>query len=150
MKRYESLNGLRTIACIGIIMMHVKANISYTLPNESINKVINSFTQFVYLFFIISSFAMCCGYYDKIKNNEISMNDFYKKRLRKIFPFFSILVLLDIVMERTIPSMYEGFMDLTLLFGLLPVNRSVSNRSSMVFGSNNCFLHFLSFFCVSF
>ena len=122
MKRYNSINGLRSIACIGIILMHVKANINYKLDSEALNTIISSFTQFVYLFFIISAFSMCCGYYEKIKNNEISMNEFYKKRFSKILPFFSFLVLIEIVTERTFSSIYEGFMDITLLFGFLPVN----------------------------
>ena len=36
---------------------------------------------------IISAFGMCCGYYNKIENNEISVNEFYKKRFQKILPF---------------------------------------------------------------
>ncbi len=31
MKKFNSINGLRTIACIGIILMHVKANVNYEL-----------------------------------------------------------------------------------------------------------------------
>lgn len=122
MKKFNSINGLRTIACIGIILMHVKANVNYELDNEVINTIINSFTQFVHLFMIISSFSMCCGYYEKIKNNQISMNDFYKKRFSKILPFFAFLVIINTLFERTLTSVYEGFADLTLSFGFLPVN----------------------------
>ena len=123
MERYNSINGLRTIACIGIVLMHVLANINYGLNNEIITNIIKSFTHFVYLFMIISAFSMCCGYYDKIKNNKISMNEFYKKRFTKILPFFSILIILNILMERNISAIFEGFADLTLLFGFLPVNK---------------------------
>lgn len=28
-KRYDAIDGLRTIACIGIVMMHVKANLLF-------------------------------------------------------------------------------------------------------------------------
>lgn len=122
MKKYDSINGLRTIACIGIILMHVNANINYKLDNELVNIIIASFTQFVYLFMIVSSFSMCCGYYEKIKNNQISMNDFYKKRFSKILPFFALLVIINTLFERTLTSVYEGFADLTLSFGFLPVN----------------------------
>lgn len=122
MKKINSINGLRTIACIGIILMHIKANVNYELDNEVLNMVINSFTQFVYLFMIVSSFSMCCGYYEKIKNNQITMNDFYKKRFKKILPFFAFLVIINTLLERTVTSVYEGFADVTLLFGLLPVN----------------------------
>lgn len=122
MKKINSINGLRTIACIGIILMHINANVNYELDNEVLNMVINSFTQFVYLFMIVSSFSMCCGYYEKIKNNQITMNDFYKKRFKKILPFFAFLVIINTLLERTVTSVYEGFADVTLLFGLLPVN----------------------------
>lgn len=30
-KHYEAIDGLRTIACIGIVMMHIRANNSYTI-----------------------------------------------------------------------------------------------------------------------
>ena len=83
MKKYDSINGLRTIAAIGIVMMHVLANVDYKLNNVILESVIASFTQFVYLFMIISAFSMCCGYYEKLKNNKKSMNDFYKKQILK-------------------------------------------------------------------
>ena len=117
--RYEAINGLRTIACLGIVLMHVKANISYSLPGDVLIRVISSFTNFVYLFMIISSFGMCCGYFDKIKNNEISPEKFYSKRINKILPFFLFLILIDVLIEHNISSLIEGFADSTLLFGLL-------------------------------
>ncbi len=123
MRKYDSINGLRTIACLGIILMHISANLNYKLSNDKVNIVISSFTNFVYLFFIISAFSMCCGYYEKIKNNKITMNDFYMKRISKILPFFAIIVILDILIERNITSIYEGFINLTLLFGFLPLNK---------------------------
>ena len=73
MKRYDSLNGLRTFACIGIILMHVKSNMNYQFGNY-LDIIINSFTQFVFLFMVISAFSMCCGYYEKIKNNNENYN----------------------------------------------------------------------------
>ena len=96
MERFDSLNGYRAIAAIGIVMMHVLANANYKI-NDSIECIINSFTQFVYLFMIISSFSMCCGYYEKIKNNKITVNEFYKKRFSKILPFFACLVIINIL-----------------------------------------------------
>lgn len=55
-----------------------------------INRLVPHLSSYVYLFFIISGFGMCCGYYEKIKNNEITLNNFYSKRYRKILPFFFI------------------------------------------------------------
>ena len=123
--RYESINGLRAIACLGIVLMHVKANITYSLSNSTIIGIISNFTNFVFLFMVISSFGMCCGYFNKIANNEISPEKFYSKRIKKILPFFMFLILLDLIIEHNIPAIIEGFANSTLLFGLLQKNIEV-------------------------
>lgn len=75
----------------------------------------------VQLFFIISAFGMCCGYYEKIKNNSITIEAFYRKRYSKILPFFAMLVLIDIIVSGfKVNNIIEGFADVTLLFGFLP------------------------------
>ncbi len=118
--KYESLNGLRTISCIGIVLMHVLANLNYPLKNVFVIKLVNSFTNFVYLFMMISAFSMCCGYYEKIKNNQISLEKFYSKRIKKIVPFFYLLVILELIYHHNINSLIESFADITLMFGFLP------------------------------
>lgn len=117
--RYDSINGLRVLACIGIVLMHVCSNIGYKVSGRIPNLVISEFTNFVFLFMVISSFGLCCGYYNKIKNNELNMEKFYSKRIFKILPFFLFLILLDLIIEHNIPSLIEGFADSTLLFGFL-------------------------------
>ena len=77
MERYNTLNGLRTFACLGILAMHVYANINYAFNGNILNNFIKELTNFVFLFMILSSFVMCCGYYEKIKNNNINRS-FYK------------------------------------------------------------------------
>ena len=70
-KYYGSIDGLRTIACIGIVMMHAASNSNYSLNGFLYESVIPSFTNFVFLFMAVSAFSMCCGYYEKVLNNEI-------------------------------------------------------------------------------
>ena len=118
-KRFGSIDGLRMIACIGIVLMHIKANLNYSLPGNTITMVISEFTNFVFLFMVISSFGMCCGYFNKIKEGKILPTDFYPKRVKKILPFFLALIILDLILEHSVPSLIEGFADSTLLFGLL-------------------------------
>lgn len=117
---YNALDGLRMIAAFGIVMMHVKANSVYSIDGWLYKTCITSFTNFVFLFMVVSSFGMCCGYYDKIINNKISITDFYAKRFRKILPFFTILVLIDLIVSPSVDALYEAFADITLLFGFLP------------------------------
>lgn len=125
-RHYGAIDGLRMIAAFGIVMMHIRANSNYEITGYLYNRIIPSFTNFVFLFMTVSAFGMCCGYYEKILNNQMNLTDFYGKRFRKILPFFGPLVLLDIIMSPSVASLYEGFADLTLLFGLLPNAGSIS------------------------
>ena len=124
-KHYDGIDGLRTIACFGIVLMHVQANNNYDISGFVYDKLIASFTNFVFLFMVISAFGMCCGYLDKVLNNQISLETFYFKRYSKILPFFAFLVLIDIIMSPSKESLIEGFADVTLLFGLFPNDISV-------------------------
>lgn len=125
-KYYGSADGLRTIACIGIVMMHVAENSTYSIQGYLYDTIIPSFTDFVFLFMMLSAFGMCCGYYNKMLSGKISLSEFYGRRFKKIFPFFAVLVLLDVVMSPSAGSFCEGFADLTLMFGFLPNPRSIA------------------------
>lgn len=128
-QRYNNLDGLRAMAAIGVVCMHVKFNIGFEIQGGEniadyvINTLIAQMGGFVQLFYILSGFSMCCGYYEKIKNNQISLNKFYSRRYEKIFPFFTLLVLIDLAVDLLIDggislgSLAEAFADLTLMFG---------------------------------
>ncbi len=105
--------------------MHVATNNSYDISGFVYDKLIASFSNFVFLFMVISAFGMCCGYLEKVLNNQISLESFYFKRYSKILPFFAFLVLIDIIMSPSKESLIEGFADVTLLFGLFPNDISV-------------------------
>lgn len=119
-KHYDAIDGLRAFSAIGIVLMHVLANGNYSLGGFVFDSLIPSFTNLVFLFMIISGFAMCCGYYEKIINNKITVGAFYSKRYKKIWPFFAFLCILDLVISPSVDSLYEVFANLTLCFGLLP------------------------------
>lgn len=91
-KHYGAIDGLRMIATFGIVMMHIRANTSYRIAGFVYERIIPSFTNFVFLFMTISAFGMCCGYYEKVLHNEINWPEFYGKRFKKTLPFFTILV----------------------------------------------------------
>lgn len=118
--RYDALNGIRAFSAIGIVIMHVLANGEYDLSGFVFKKLIPSFADLVFLFMIISAFSMCCGYYDKISENKISLDAFYKKRFLKILPFFGLLSLIDVVISPSKEALLELFANLTLCFGFLP------------------------------
>ena len=89
--RYEGIDGLKAYAIIGIALMHVLANGEYRMGGFVFERLIPSFTNLVFLFMIVSGFGMCCGYYEKILNNQVDLTEFYGKRFKKILPFFGAL-----------------------------------------------------------
>ena len=148
MNKYESLNGLRALAAIGIVLMHVRANIDIEVDGNFIySHVIPVMSDFVFLFMMVSAFSLCCGYYERFKSGTVSLNDFYKRRYSRILPFFSILVLLACLiphnpnktaiaravtnilgssgLSQFAETTIEGLTELTLGYGLLP-NPSMS------------------------
>lgn len=123
--RYEGIDGLKAYAIIGIALMHVLANGEYGIGGFVFERLIPSFTNFVFLFMMVSGFGMCCGYYKKIIDQKISVEDFYKKRYIKIWPYFALLCALDFVISPSKESLFEVFANLTLCQGLLP-NANIS------------------------
>lgn len=118
--RYDKLDGLRAYSAIGIVLMHVRSNGGYNLGGFLFESLIPSFTDLVFLFMVISGFSVCCGYYEKIVNGQITLSQFYTKRFKKIWPFFALLCVLDLAISPSLPAFYETLANLTLCFGLIP------------------------------
>lgn len=123
--RFEGIDGLKAYAIIGIAIMHVLANGEYKIDGFVFEQLIPSFANLVFLFMMVSGFGMCCGYYQKILDQKINVEEFYKKRYMKIWPYFALLCLLDFVISPSKESLFEVFANLTLAQGLLP-NANIS------------------------
>ncbi len=146
-KNYENLDALRALCCFGIIAMHICANFNYQIHGLVYDVVIPSWTHFVILFLMLSGFSMCCGYYDRIQNNEIRIEDFYMRRIKKNLPFFSCLVVFAVIMEHSMDAVYEGFMEITMAFGLLPNNSLDVLGVSWTLGVIFLFYMLFPYFC---
>lgn len=120
MQQYKGLDLARTYSIIGIVLMHVLTNSKFALQGIVFNKIIPSFTNLVFLFMMISAFGMCCGYLKKFQDKKIDVSEFYLRRYKKLWPFFSVLCILDLLLSPSINSLFECFFNLTLLQGLLP------------------------------
>ena len=121
-ERYENLNGIRAYACIGIVLMHVLSNGNFGLSGFIFEKFIPSLTNFTLLFMLLSAFSMCCGYYERFRNGTISLEQFYKRRYQRIWPFFALLCTAELILSHDLNALYEWFADITLAFGLIPSN----------------------------
>ena len=124
-KKYDSLNGMRAYAAIAILAMHVLENSEYTGIASTVSTKVDILKWLIYLFMIISGFSLCCGYYERILHQSISIVEFYKKRYKKILPFFALLVFMDCMTSLSLNSVVEGIADITLVYALLP-NASIS------------------------
>ena len=122
MEKYDNLDGLRTVSCIGIVAMHIRANAEYQITGWFWNNLLPSLTLLVYLFLMISGFGMFCGYYEQVRCGNLDWNQFYMKRYKKILPFYAFLILIDLTFERSAGYLIEGITEVTLVFGLLPNN----------------------------
>ncbi len=69
---------------------------------------------------MVSGFGMCCGYYQKIIDEKISVEDFYKKRYIKTCPYFALLCALDFMILPSKESLFEVFANLTSCQSFLP------------------------------
>lgn len=123
MKKIKSIDGLKAFSIMMIVLVHVAVNGNYKIDNFFFNVIVKNLSVFVELFFILSALGMCCGYYEKIKNKEIDLNTFYKRRLLKIWPYFALIIVADLVMSGfTKKNIFEAILDGTLLTGFLPNN----------------------------
>ena len=118
-ERYDSLDGIRAWSCICIVMAHIYLNASYAL-GDGFEKFALFAVELVFLYMIISGFSVCCGYFEGIKNGSISVVRFYGRRYAKVLPFWSLLIILEVLLSPGKETLYEAFADITLLFGLLP------------------------------
>ena len=78
-ERYAALDGVRTYAILGILVMHVRANCGLIIDGFVYNRIIPAFTDFVFLFMMVSAFGMCCGYFEKVAKGMMSIEEFYSR-----------------------------------------------------------------------
>ncbi len=123
MTKYKGIDGLKAITILIIVLIHVTFNGNYNIDSHYYNSFIYHIRICVEIFFILSAFGMCCGYYEKFKNKEIDLNYFYKKRIIKIWPYFALLIIADLATSGfTKKNLIESFLDGTLFMGFLPNN----------------------------
>ncbi len=121
---YNGIDGLRTIGCICIVLLHVYSNLEISIDNFIFNNFVSYFGSFVNMFFMISSFSLCCGYYEKFENKNIDLKLFYRSRFLKIIPFFGFVCLIDLILNFDgITTIYEFIANISLLFGFMPNNK---------------------------
>lgn len=118
----SSLDGLRAISCVGIMLMHVLANTNYAVSGFIYDKMIPSFTHFVILFLMISGFGMCVGYLQKFIDKQIDLETFYVKRYKRLLPYYVFLIVIALIVEPSAINFFDATIEITMIYGLLPNN----------------------------
>lgn len=139
--RYEGIDGLKAYAIIGIALMHVLANGKYGIGGFVFGKLIPNFANLVFLFMMVSGFGMCCGYYQKIIDRKISVEEFYSKRYIKIWPYFALLCALDFVISPSKNSLYEVVCKSDFVSGTFAECKYFGYRCELDTGGHFCVLY---------
>lgn len=162
-ERFNGFDGLRALCALGIAMMHYQAFI-VVKPSENFftDRCIPFFTEFVFMFFMISAFGLCCGYYKKMRASEngqcaFNVNHFYSRRIKKIWPYFALLVFIDVLVfilqngfaptHELKGELAEAFANITMCFNLLPNSEFNVMGGGWFVGTIFLFYIFFPFFC---
>lgn len=117
---YKALDGLRTYATLAVFLKHIFGNIIVKPSPNILTDTILCMTDVSFIFMILSGFSISCGYYDRIKSGAITPNNFYKKRYKRILPFFVLLCLIDLAATPTMDNLFNLFANVTLCFNFIP------------------------------
>ncbi len=90
--RISSLDGLRAISVILVILEHAGNSLPLQIKNSFFYTVISRGHTGVMFFFIISGFIIT-NQLNELKSKNYKLNIFYFKRAKKIFPIFYLYIL---------------------------------------------------------
>jgi peptidoglycan/LPS O-acetylase OafA/YrhL len=122
--RLEGLDALRGMAALSILLFHC-IRLRMLIPNDETPMFIKLLYVGVPLFFCISAFSLCAGYYGRLWTvGQIAT--FYKRRYLRIAPLFYVMaavwVLIMSWLYQTwrIPALSDILLNLTFLFNFAP------------------------------
>lgn len=100
MKRYDNIQILRVLACLGVFISHLAPKMGAT---GSIAKIANFGASGVYLFFLVSAFLACAnGSLFERQSGALrkgALLSYYKKRALKILPLYYAVILYNFLLH---------------------------------------------------
>ena len=104
--KYPSLNGLRAISLVFVILIHEQVN-RHIFDNINQNKFLYIVTNFlctgllgVHIFFVISGFLITSLLLqEERKNQTVSLKNFYIRRTLRIFPAYYFMLLVYFMLQ---------------------------------------------------
>lgn len=123
------IQAIRGISASLIVYFHVWALCGFAGNSQVMDSIVGNFDSFVRMFFLLSGFALLCGYEKNLLNDEYSLRNFYIKRFFKIAPVFYLAMICQLLIsyffEHKVYSIISVIMSATLVSGFLPVNQEL-------------------------
>ncbi|OOM76325.1 acyltransferase family protein [Clostridium puniceum] len=134
----SGLESVRGISACLIVYFHVWALCGFAGGSVVLDSIVSNFDSSVRMFFLLSGFALLCGYEKSLFSSEVSLKNFYIKRFFKIAPVFYLVVIIQVLIsyffQNHLYSITSIIMSATLLFGFLPVNQELIVWASWAVG----------------
>ncbi len=101
MKRIQSLDGLRAISILMVLLAHAAETMPVPLSNYKF--LFENAGIGVSIFFVISGYLITkLLIIEQNKNGTVSLKDFYLRRAFRIFPIFYLYILVVVILKNTI------------------------------------------------
>ena len=99
-KAYNSINCLKIVFSLMIVLMHTGATYGYPFGNLNIIRNIYSYGGMYgnYFFFICSGFFNALHYADGISENNITCEQFMKRRIAKVYPVYFCASVVQVIL----------------------------------------------------
>lgn len=141
MKKIKSIDYLKGIMALGIVLFHYN-KFTGTAHNDVNFPLFELFEIFyvnggilVELFFMISGFCFFEFYSKKIINNEITKEQFFKRRFFRLYPLYMITTIIIVVLQIIYSKVYGSFFDagvkldwLNIILNLFCLSRGYVNN----------------------
>ena len=119
MNRINSLDGIRAVSIIMVILGHATSTIPVYLTNNIFFRIISQSHLGVMIFFVISGYLITkILIKEKIQNERIDFKKFYFRRFLRIFPIFYLYLFVLILLKNTIyPDIFNSYV--TIFFSAI-------------------------------
>lgn len=111
MNRIKSLDGIRAISIIMVLLGHAKDTMSEGFAHNVIFSLFANSSLGVKIFFVISGFLITkLLLAEREKTGKIDVKDFYLRRIFRIFPVFYLYILVIVILKLTIlPNIFNSY-----------------------------------------
>lgn len=150
-RHYDGLTGLRGIGALGIVAYHIYLLEGFWGTHPVLDRTVGIGGVFVQLFFILSSFSLMCGYFNKAWCDNFNWEFFYQKRILKLLPTFYFALILHLVLNiwsKTDTSVYSIIGTASLMYVLMPTNQESLVMAGWALGIEVIFYLIFPFFLI--